>query len=143
MNKYIAILLLAFSGSAFADPWLCITEHAAGIVFENGKWLSARIAVDDSIEKYIVRKLKKSDTYSDTHAYAVFPFGKDYSLFNCASRPTDDGKMICLGGGSNSTFNFSNITGRFVATYADGYWRDLDDENSDTPLVTIGRCSKI
>ena len=37
MNKYIAILLLAFSGLAFAESYLCVAEEATGFYFKNGK----------------------------------------------------------------------------------------------------------
>ena len=36
MNKYITILLLAFSGSAFSDSFSCIGERGAGVVFGEG-----------------------------------------------------------------------------------------------------------
>jgi len=51
MSKYIAILLLAFSGSVFAETYLCIVEAGDGVSFDKKtSSLDSQVYADSSKE---------------------------------------------------------------------------------------------
>jgi hypothetical protein len=69
MNKYIAILLLLFSGSVFAESYLCIAEEGAGVSYNPVMGTFDSTTYDVSDQKFIL---------SDTNGkWEVKKFGRD------------------------------------------------------------------
>lgn len=139
MRIFALVLLSVFATVASADPWLCITEQSTGFVFKNGKWEQGRFTVED--RKYILRKLTKSDFYyRGNNKYGLFLVGADLAGTPCGD-PSISGSIFCAD--FSGQFKFSTKSGRFLMTYTGGYWDSSVDKESHTPLISIGRCSKI
>jgi len=125
--------------AASADPWLCTTEQTTGFIFKNGNWESGRFTVED--RKYILRKLTEGDFYyRGENRYGLFLLGTDLVGSPC-SDSSISGNIFCED--YVGQFKFSAKSGRFLMTYMSGYWDSIDDDKSHTPLISIGRCSKI
>ena len=168
MKKYIVILLLAFSGSAFAESYLCIADKATGFAFQDGDWVSNEFNVGD--EKYILRERSNKEMeqarevvetlkevfeeieaedlglatnepvdylLNSTHVVLQHGFD-DVPLYLCRY-VSITGSFKC--NGIKGKFLFSTKSGRFTMTHLAGYWRGKD--NDQTPIMYIGRCSKI
>ena len=74
MNKYLAILLLVFSGSAFAESYLCIAEAAGGVrSFINSNKMKGS-SYDAGGAKWIVTGNNKD--------WEIKLFGTDFSTYN-------------------------------------------------------------
>ena len=139
MRLFALVLLAVLTTAASADPWLCITEQSTGFVFKNGKWEHGRFTVED--RKYILRKLTQGDFYyRDDNKYGLFLLGTDLVGTPC-SDPSISGNIVC--GDFFGQFKFSTKSGRFLMTYMVGYWDSIADDESHTPLISIGRCSRI
>ena len=170
MKKYIAILLLAFSGLAFGESYLCIADKATGFAFQEGEWASTNFNVGD--EKYILRE-RSNEEIENTKEFIesikeVFKEIENDSegLELGTDEPVDyllnsthvvlqhgvDGfplyhcRYVPITGsfkcnGIKGKFLFSTKSGRFTMTYLNGYWRGKD--NDQTSVMYIGRCSKI
>lgn len=170
-----AILLMAFSGPAFAESYLCIPDKATGFAFQDGEWASTDFNVGD--EKFILRersneeienakeamepamefvkelaKTIESDSgdlgqgsdeaaaYYLSSTHVVLPHGvDDFPLYHCRYVPVT-GSFLC-NSDTRGKLLFSTKSGRFTMTRLVGYWRGKD--NDQTPVMYIGRCSKI
>ncbi len=74
MNKYIAILLLAFSGLAFAESYLCVAAAGSGVLENDKGEIIARIynvedekwVVTDESGQWVVKKLGMDLAYFDS-----------------------------------------------------------------------------
>jgi hypothetical protein len=129
-------MLAAVAG---ADPWLCITEQTTGFVFKKDKWEPERFTVED--RKYILRKLIEGDFYyRGDNRYGLFLLGTDLVGTPC-SDSSISGNIFCED--YVGQFKFSTKSGRFLMTYMSGYWDSIVDDESHTPLISIGRCSRI
>jgi len=139
MRLFAIVLLSVLATVARADPWLCITEQSTGFVFKNGNWEHGRFTVED--RKYILRKLTEVDFYyRGDNKYGLFLLGTDLVGTPCSDRSIS-GNIFCED--FFGQFKFSTKSGRFLMTYTGGYWDSIADDESHTPLISIGRCSKI
>jgi len=141
--KIIALVALSiFAATVNADQWLCVADKSTGFQFKDGKWGQVRFKIDES--KFILRKFREDeDGFGKSGPYGVMQLGSDYPLYKC-SELTDwgDGMRFFYCDSVNGDFRFSTVSGRFIRSYMGGYW-DGKDNNNDTPLIEIGRCSKI
>jgi len=140
--------LVAFQASATEERgnWICKTEAAGGVAYDNGKWRGTAfrgertytLSYDEDIHKYLVRKLGQS-------RYVVACM----SDFSVGGYLTCDKKPDYLG---DSTFRFNSKSLRFSLVYAGiyvgiGVRKDgpdgelLGDDIGDTPSVEVGKCS--
>jgi hypothetical protein len=139
MRLFALVILSMLATVASADPWLCITEQTTGFVFKNGNWEPGRFTVED--RKYILRKLTEADFYyRGDNRYGLFLLGTDLVGTPCGD-PSISGNIFCEDHAGQ--FKFSTKSGRFLMTYMSGYWDSTADDKSHTPLISIGRCSKI
>lgn len=130
MNKYIAILFLVFSGSAFAESYFCAAEKGAGIVeWESGN-TEAQI-FDVSSQKYILTDSNGS--------WVVKHFGMDIILFD---RCTAGFHCDRSGEDFAGFFSFIKSRGTFTAYGINGP-RNSNESQDFYYFVAIGRCSKI
>ena len=132
---------LLFSSLAYSkdDTYLCIAEESTGFYFENGKWGQAKFDVSE--EKFLIRKIKTHEVgYVDKkNNYGIYPLGENYSVHVCEQNQRTK-KMIC--NGITGKIFFSPTSGRFLKSYIFGYWEGIDN-NTNTPHLMRGRCSKI
>ena len=82
MNKYIAFLLLAFSGSVYAEQYLCIAEAGAGVSFNKKTNSFESKTYDVSSQKFILS--------NNSGKWVVKNFGSETVWLPC---PTDS---MCL-----------------------------------------------
>ncbi len=146
MYKISAALVtasLAFSNSASAAGWLCVTEQSTGFAYDSAKrdWREASFK---PVGKFVV---KESD--SQEYVWEVRQLGDTSTLAAayCKNQINDLGVLICEGFGNTFRFNMKNL--RFIHIYAIGYWTYnpdspvFKDEGGDTPALSIGKCSAI
>ena len=140
MIRYVAILILALSGTVYAEEYLCIADKATGFAFKNGKWVSGDFNTTDS--KHIIRPLQDGDFGygQQDFTYGVFKPGNPHNIQWCRKGDDDEMYLRCKGFGE---LHYSLKTGRYLKTYPFGYVKGDDVGGSDTPHIEIGRCTEI
>lgn len=144
MGALVILLVCLISTVALADEsYLCIGEHATGFAF-NGKnktWSTARFPP----HKWIVKK-----STNPKYKLEIVEFGEEYPTLKCDTDFNDSGNLICLdtGGEGWGQFRMSKNNLRYLWAYPYGYWSDTNEvkalkEGANTPLMEIGKCSKI
>jgi hypothetical protein len=153
MYRYVAAFFLISWASAFAEgrdaAYFCVQEAAGGLWYNTGtkKWEGAIFRPDN---KFVLRMKYAATRTSDREAVSLFritvtPSGSNYAS-PCVEFPSDTvelsstGWMRCNANVTDYQFNIN--TNRFLAMYAVGYVNGRDD-NSDTPSVSGGTCTKI
>jgi hypothetical protein len=131
MNKYITILLLAFSGSAFSDSFSCIGERGAGVVFGEGIDITSQ-AYDASSRKFIHS--------NQTGKWRLFKYGEDKPFFDeCAN--TKNGMRCGLSGdpgfGFFNHFEYGTFTIQFYRA------KNNDIAQGIEAIFLAGKCSRI
>ena len=131
----VVVALIAVPGTAWAEQYICIAEHAGGIRYfeDREEWGGTRFKVD---EKYIV---SKSD--DPNFAYEVKETGETYATFRC-EKPFDEyGFMRCEGFGG--FFKMNNQSMRYMEVYAVGYVTSGEavNEVGNTPSISVGECT--
>ena len=123
MKIYIAILLLAFSGSAFADSYLCVAEVGAGIVEEESEMRAKVFDVSDA--KWIIT--------NESGKWVVKQFGREFAHYDSC-----DSQFHCeASAGWAGYFRFYSKALKFEAvTFG------LVNDNASRALQ-MGSCSKI
>ncbi|MDH3630372.1 MAG: hypothetical protein OER98_04560 [Gammaproteobacteria bacterium] len=127
----IAILLLAFSGSLFAESYLCIGEKGAGVNFGNGITISST-EYDMSNQKYILS--------NRTGEWRLYRFGSEVSVFReCIESTT---VMTCrVPNDPDVGFFTRHDYGTFRMLYYTG--KNDDPEQGIVMTIMAGKCSKI
>jgi len=132
MNKYIAILLLTFSGSAFAKSYVCISDAVVAISHNYD---------DSSVDtpKTYDPKLHRFILTNNSGDWILKSMDSDFVLFHkCISEYVCE-SISSFGGFNGSYFvrNNKNRVFSLVMSTAD------PDTNSSITMVAKGRCSKI
>ena len=128
MNKYIAIILLAFTGPAYAETYLCIAEAGAGVSYDKGKHTFGSQTYDVSTIKLI-----QSNNSGEWVAKA---FGDEDIWLDCAS------EFMCRTvpevPQAYSGYFWRKSENKFVAS-----WSTTRDSGVREAITVWGRCSKI
>ena len=161
----IALLLLA--GGLSADEakegqsFLCIPDKSVGFKFNDRtkEWDQADFRVGD--DKYIVRPTTDEDAslflFPVSKPYAVWILGEDYPDVFCNEGISEFHWLKC---GENPQFFLNTYTNRFMYIYHGSYMAatiesggrdeegnltfvDREDTGGDTPIMEIGKCSKL
>ena len=138
----IFVLLPLVAMSSEPASYLCVGDQAVGFRYDKTekKWEHAIFNTDD--QKF----LYKVDS-GGNWVFELFgkPKGEGVTPTVCEDFKDKNGKpgIVSCRGLYSSDFNL--ITGRFMSTYMAGYTEKTDatDNDDDTPLLTIGRCSKV
>jgi hypothetical protein len=137
MRKAVLMLLLAqVAAPALAqkekeeERYLCIATAAGGVSYEPARksWTGGPFNIKD--KKFTLAKQGGKWRWNEFGTN----FGWDCGDFNDAS-------VIACGEQWLNPIIFSRRTMRFRSAYLPGY-TDGKDDNSDTPAITIGTCSK-
>ncbi len=140
LSLFIILLLTTVFARAHASEnnYLCVADIATGFHYENNKWSQA--SFDIKGEKYILRKLKDEEleiSKNSTYKYGFVELGSNRAWDYC----THNGEIFdCIGPGFITRINTEK--GRYLRIYVVGY-TDGDDNNTNTPHMEIGRCSKL
>jgi hypothetical protein len=140
MKRIIAYLLLITPLTANADNWLCIGEQSTGFNLIGGAWERSGF----NPQKYLIKPAGDVVKYMENAAvYQVHSFGNETPLWICPD--FTDGLLDCYGTGTRgNTFKYNPETGNFLTTTTMGYVETLKGKVvEDTPLVEIGKCSKL
>ena len=131
MKKYIAILLLSFSGSAFADSFSCIGEKGAGVVFGKGIDITSQ-TYDASSRKFIHSNAKGK--------WQLFKYGEDKPFFDECTN-TENGMRCELSGdpgfGFFNHFEYGTFTLQFYRA------KNNDIEQGIEAILIAGKCLRI
>ena len=132
----LAATLVLLTSNALAEGWICQADMATGFIFNGTMWESAEFSVVDS--EYLIRRPNPDDAEEALYDWIVVTIGEQDSHYQCQDDP-GDGLLECAGR-LWGEFNLDMTRLRFVLTYSMGYLTGLN-ENADTPLMEIGRCS--
>jgi hypothetical protein len=139
MKRLICLVLFMLPGVGIANQWLCVADRSTGFEYNeySEQWKQTKFDVEQF--KYIVGPKNLENQYK----YHITQLGNNDALANCLEGFNAKGELYCKGAindGSDviTVFNMSKKHGRFVMSQAFGYFAD----NTDSPLVTIGQCSK-
>lgn len=126
------ILLACYAPSALAvegPTWVCLPTLATGFAWEAGAWRSVNFNVQ--AKRYVLAQRDGKSQYSiaETGSESTIPCDAigDGTILRC--QYVDD-------------FRISLLSLRYLRVYPAGYWSGADN-NDDTPLIEIGKCSKI
>ncbi len=154
MNRTKTIFLLVFSFISIiqlynpligsAEQYLCVVEKTTGFKYNKASksWESVNFTAGT---KYIISKddTKLPVDYS-RFKFTVKEMGDKHPLYWCE----DDFGLDILSCTGPGDFRFNRENGRFVLAFTAGYYNvgiewiiEITDENSDTPLMSIGKCS--
>ena len=126
MNKYIAILLLTFSGSAFAETYLCTAEAGAGVSFDKKTSSFDSRVYNVSSEEFVLS--------NNSGKWVVKRFGQEKVWLPCQTEfvcERQDGSYA----GHFIKYDNSNFTAMWFVTHSD---TDVSED-----VTMRGRCSKI
>ena len=120
-----------FSFSTFANSqtsYLCIADESTGFFYDTklNSWASTKFTP----QKYLLTKKDNGWEWKDFGSKSGWVCGEfnQYGIFNCS---------LMVG---HVRFNKNNL--RFLRTYIFGYV-DGENNNDNTPNVTIGKCSPL
>ncbi len=143
LTTSLIALSLTIPAAANAESWLCIGDLATGFTFNKvaKRWEIAKFNTSDS--RYIISPSQAKDT-----PYIVRNFGSDSGLplAFCKDGFISEAFLRCRGLGTDFAFNVKTL--RYSYSYNVGYINPtpgLNDmkEGDDTPLMEIGRCSRL
>jgi len=129
MNKYIAILLLAFSGTVFAESYLCIPEAAAGISY-NYKQLNNYQSHKFNEDQYKFLQTNESGKWIvKIYELGVAHYQNCESEYYCTPSEDTAGDFFLRGKDNQFQALFSAVTNL--------------DTGSANMVLYLGTCSKI
>lgn len=140
----LAVLLTAPSMADTSEQYLCTADLTVGFFYNtvSKKWDMGNFKAD---AKYVVSRRGAQEAES---AFLVWDIGDD-ELYraSCRSEFNKYGFLFC-NMGDGGEFKFNRINGRYLATYTSGYFNvvpgnKLTDASSSTPIIEIGRCSRL
>jgi len=136
--------ILCGSGVADAEQYLCITDYSTGFSYSDNSKSWGPTSFKTADYNYIISGAKEKSrdlVVQKNSKYKVTQVGKNYSECSCKENFNEYGILSCncLGG----KFIFNKDNGRFLKTYLIGYTyiEKGQDENSNTPYMSIGKCS--
>ena len=138
MKWLLTLILLVASLSSHAksepDVYICLEEHAGGVVYDEGKWKG----VSANFDLKFILKIYRDDPSLQAE---VFKSGHDSPMYTCPKGAVYEfGGQYCDSAFGQFVYNLENE--RFIASYLAGY---VDGKNKpdNTPGVVIGTCTKI
>ncbi len=137
MKKIILILFILspFSYAAAADKWLCVGDKSTGFSndLDKKQWQMTKFPTS----KWII---SKSD--GPTKGYVAKEFGSKDRSIPCGKFGSNvlEIKNLLICDHEIMTLKFNRKTGRYLHFYKAGFVYSEND--TDTPLVEIGTCSK-
>jgi hypothetical protein len=124
--------LLSFSSITWGEDitYLCIATKSTGFYYDKSskEWTNTTFKISDS--KKLIKKKGSSWEWSE--------FGDKHSRPYCKERGKD--YVDCNTFGGELSLNTKNM--RYMETYIFGYI-DGQDNNDNTPAITIGKCSPL
>lgn len=124
--------LFSFSSITWGEDisYFCIPMKSTGFYYNKStnEWTNTTFKIND--HKKLIKKKGTSWEWSE--------FGDKHSYSSCKERGVD--YVDCDTFGGTFSLNINNL--RYMETYMHGYINGLDS-NSNTPNITIGKCSPL
>jgi hypothetical protein len=137
-SAFGAVALCALGMSpAYAERFLCVAEHAAGVVYDEVRkqW---QPAVGRTDRKYIIAE--PDESINLLYEFVVTEVGDSYFSYYCIDGFDQSGLIRCSS--SYGYLMMNKNTGRFQSHYDYGYMEGPERDSTDnTPFVQIGTCS--
>jgi len=135
----LILLVCLISTSGLADEYyLCIGEQTTGFDYnkKNKRWSTASFHTN----KWMVKK-----STDPSYKQEVWEFGDSVPTIKCGEDFDEFGSLVC---GDIMQFRMNKNSLRYLYIYPVGYWSDTNklkslNEGENTPLMEIGKCSKI
>lgn len=143
-----ALLLLPPAAQAEVSQYLCITDYSVGYAFRNGRWTPTTFTPGS---RYIIRHTRAGELSAvpmsiKRATWGVFEFGENLAWAGCEEPGSETmgvlgGELICSG---LANVEFNRDTLRFQIEFTGNYTTPAKpEEKSDTPSLSIGRCSPL
>jgi len=133
MNKCIVLLFMFLSGTVHSQvktTFLCVSSDSIGYTYKSkGSWEPAFFQKNEPA-KYLIKYENLDWTWTK--------FGETRYL-PCNKPELTTGDVVCPNNLGQFVFNIQSM--RFIRSYLSGYVSG--DEKSNTPSITIGKCSPI
>ena len=126
MGKYFAVLILAFSGPAIAESYLCLADQATAIYYNEKakKWGRGIVTLEDN--NYLVSPVDPKTCGADCdYKYEVKKFGRNTLMATCYEGFDKNGFLDCYTKGGK--FNFNKVNGRYLWVHHWGYYNVLPE----------------
>ena len=153
MRLLLALALLGFAATTYAEGWLCVADEAAGFRYDKKaqKWNPTTFKTDS---KYVIKPRPSTDTLDPAEIkWHVVEVGNDHPSGFCED-PDKNGWLACDGLVGELTLKvpslrFTNIhTGLYYVAPKDmeetliRFGRPKDSQPDDT-VMEIGRCTAL
>lgn len=152
MRYIISIVVLSILipvSSANAESYLCIEELSVGFNYDKNtrKWKTANFHADD---KYIVRRVNKSHSMSDSAEWVAQKHGVDSPIpMWCEKDFSEGGMLYCEDFFAATEFKmnkeslrFSRVNNYSYLTSRAGVEKE-EESRPDSLSMTIGKCSRL
>lgn len=142
------------TAGVFSGTYICVGEAAGGIRYDDKtkKWIPTHFRVDN--DKFIIKVTATGRTTYDTGfspVETVMGYSVEYSVpgsgdtQECYLPEGVNGKIVTNGRfrcqSALTRYQFNLISMRYMEAYESGFI-DGEDNNDNTPSITIGYCSK-
>jgi len=147
-GKRLAILVMVFSQSSYADSYLCEAERASGFVYdqENKVWQSSRFSIEN--RKYLVSRTDANDIFIQAlkYDYEIKEVNSQQPIIHCKARKLTDSNeetgLVTCRGPLGESFNFDKRSGRYIRSQPTGYVTVKTSSDTESgPYMEIGNCS--
>ena len=146
MTRYLMFAVLALLPLlARGEGYICTPDMATGFAFAGGEWHQSNFKTNS---RYIVRPVRKDEAplvkkFVESVLYnakwVVMKVGERVPFSGC-TEPKEHGSILCKGPATEFKMNEKSM--RFLYAYLQGYWHP-SDKGGDTPILEIGKCSRI
>jgi hypothetical protein len=136
-----AACALLVTRPASAEQYLCVPDQATGFFYDETakEWLVTKIKAP----QFVISPSKRPDTAYDIRD---IPSDDTPSGGSSCRKDFNSGMLFCdVAWGGTVSVNKAN--GRFVRSFTGAYWNvgipylGVTDENTGTPMISIGKCT--
>ena len=134
----VGISLLMSADAALAAPgsYLCIADRTTGFTFKDGSWKPGNFNPG-------MKVLLKQQNDSEWRMIILGQAGSNLCTIQTDVTSKHE-EIVCISSLYTSvTLKMDKMTLRFLFSSLAGYYDGKDNDNSDTPLISMGRCSPL
>ncbi|HKJ53418.1 MAG TPA: hypothetical protein VKB27_18130 [Gammaproteobacteria bacterium] len=146
--RWLAVLAVVFSETAFPQALFCTAEQASGFVYdpEDQSWKTSSLPVED--RRYLVSPANDDNLVARAlkFDYEVTDADSSKAVIQCrAVRLPDSNEetgLIMCKGSFGASFNIDRQSGRYVRAQTEGYvTRQTSTQKTQGPYLEIGNCT--
>jgi hypothetical protein len=146
--RWLALLAVVFSETAFPQALLCTAEQASGFVYDpdDQSWQASSLPVEH--RRYLVAPANADNLVARAlkYDYEVTDAESSKPVIQCKSVRLPDSNeetgLIMCKGSFGASFNIDRRNGRYVRAHTDGYvTRQASTKTTQGPYLEIGNCA--